>query len=49
MPLPSPGPACCAGQKLMEAIDEDERLADWVQQNDDAIWEWRRRVGAAKG
>lgn len=29
-------------ENLMEAIDEVEKLADWVQANDDAIWEWRR-------
>lgn len=31
-------------EKLMEAIEEVERLADWVQQNDDVIWEWRRSL-----
>lgn len=31
-------------ENLMTAIEEIEKLADWVQQNDEAIWEWRRRA-----
>ena len=35
-------------EKLMAAIDEVEKLADWVHRNDDAVWEWRARTVAAK-
>jgi hypothetical protein len=34
-------------EKLMAAIDEVEQLADWVQNNEDAIWEWRARTPVA--
>lgn len=34
-------------EKLMAAINEVERLADWVQENEDAIWEWRARTPVA--
>lgn len=32
----------------MAAIDEVEKLADWVHRNDEAVWEWRARTVAAK-
>ncbi|MBB2206441.1 hypothetical protein [Gluconacetobacter takamatsuzukensis] len=35
-------------EKLMAAIDEVEKLANWVHQNDEAVWEWRTRMRAAK-
>ena len=35
-------------EKLMAAIDEVEKLADWVHRNDEAVWEWRARTVAAK-
>ncbi|WP_417582897.1 hypothetical protein [Pelagibacterium sp.] len=31
-------------ERLMEAIEEVEKLADWVQENDARIWQWRRGV-----
>ncbi len=30
-------------EKLMAAVDEVEKLADWVQENNAVVWEWRRR------
>jgi len=30
--------------KLMMAIEEVEKLADWVQQNEDVLWSWSRRA-----
>lgn len=35
-------------EKLMAAIDEVEKLADWVHRNDEAVWEWRARMRAPK-
>ncbi|TIL84080.1 MAG: hypothetical protein E5Y73_35015 [Mesorhizobium sp.] len=35
-------------EKLMAAIDEVEKLADWVHRNDEAVWEWRARMRATK-
>mgnify|MGYP001147681620 CR=1 FL=1 len=35
-------------EKLIAAIDEVEKLADWMHQNDGAVWEWRARMRAAK-
>lgn len=33
-------------ENLMAAIEEVEKLADWVQRNQEAIWKWRtRKVG----
>ncbi|MCM2398734.1 hypothetical protein NBH19_21885 [Rhizobium sp. S95] len=31
-------------EALMAAIAEVEKLADWVQHNDNVVWEWRRRM-----
>ena len=33
---------------VMAAIDEVEKLADWVHRNDEAVWEWRTRTVAEK-
>lgn len=35
-------------EKLMAAIDEVQKLADWVHRNDEAVWEWRARMRARK-
>ncbi|TIM05523.1 hypothetical protein [Mesorhizobium sp.] len=35
-------------EKLMAAIDEVEKLADWVHRNDEAVTEWRARMRATK-
>jgi hypothetical protein len=33
-------------EKLLAAIDEVEKLADWVQSNEAVMWEWQRRAAA---
>ncbi|WP_114859741.1 hypothetical protein [Azospirillum brasilense] len=35
-------------ERLLEAITEVEKLADWVQDNDATIWAWRRGTRKAK-
>lgn len=35
-------------EKLMAAIDEVEKLADWVDRNEEAVWEWRAEMKAVK-
>jgi hypothetical protein len=35
-------------EKLMTVIAEVEKLADWVQSNEEVMWEWERRQRAKK-